>query len=151
MTFQIRRSARYLVAAAIICAAPALWGQGTLADYRRAQGLEEKARDLVVNTPGAVTWIGDSDRFWYPKSVRGGTEFVLADAGTGTKKPAFDHDKLAAGISATMGHPYKGLALPFAPAPAGRGGGGRASTTTTAPMEKSRFALAPPAPCTPAR
>jgi len=44
--------------------------QGTLADYQRAHDLRTKVRDLVVNTPGSVTWIGDSDHFWYPKTVK---------------------------------------------------------------------------------
>src|SRR5579863_8414451 len=98
-----------------LAAAPALWAQGTLADYQRAQGLQAKARGLVVNTPGAVAWIGSSEHFWYPRTVKGGTEFVLVDAVAGSKKPAFDHDKLATAISAVAGHTYTGLTLPFAP------------------------------------
>src|SRR5579863_2999475 len=115
--------------------ASALFGQGTLADYQRAAGLQAKARDLVVNTPGAVTWIGDSEHFWYPRAVKGGTEFILGDAEAGTKQPAFDHDKLAEAISAATGQTYKGLTLPFAPAAGGRGGGGgRGSAPATAPL-----------------
>ena len=82
----------------------ALAAQGTLADYQRAHDLRNKSRDLVVNTPGAASWISDSDHFWYPKSVKGGTEFVLVDADAGAKKPAFDQDKLAAAISGATGH-----------------------------------------------
>src|SRR5437868_15437162 len=65
--------------------------QGTLTDYQRGQGLQTKARGLVVNLPATPTWIGDSGHLWYSKSVKGGTEFVLVDAASGTKKPAFDH------------------------------------------------------------
>ncbi len=89
--------------------------QGTLADYERAHQLQAKSVDLVVNAPGAATWIEKSHRFWYPKSVKGGTEFVLVDADAGTRKAAFDQDKLAAAISKVLGHPYTGLRLPFAP------------------------------------
>src|SRR5580698_8436325 len=96
--------------------------QGTLADYQRASELQTKARDLVVNLPGAMTWIDQSDRFWYTRSVKGGTEFLLVDAASGVRKPAFDHDRLAAAISKVMEHPYTGLALPFAPARGGRAG-----------------------------
>jgi dipeptidyl aminopeptidase/acylaminoacyl peptidase len=97
--------------------------QGTLADYQRAQGLEAKARGLVVNSPGVPAWIGQSDHFWYSKTVKNGHEFVMVDAATGTKKPAFDHDRLAAAISSASGGKYTGTTLPFAPA-AGRGGRG---------------------------
>src|SRR6516165_2000510 len=94
-----------------------LFAQGTLADYQRAHDLPSKAR-LVVNVPGAITWIGNTDRFWYPRTVKGGTEFVLGDASAATKDLAFDHEKLAAAISKATGKTYKALALPFAPAPA---------------------------------
>jgi dienelactone hydrolase len=102
--------------------------QGTLADYQRGQGLQAKAKGLVVNLPSAVTWIGNTDHLWYSKAVQGGTEFVWVDAAAGVKKPAFDHDKLAAAISAASGGHYTGLTLPFAPPTGGRGGaagGGR--------------------------
>ena len=98
--------------------------QGTLADYQRGQGLQTKARGLVIDVPGAVTWIGNTDHLWYSKAVKGGTEFVWVDAAAGVKRPAFDHDRLAAAISAASGGHYTGLTLPFAPATGGRGGAG---------------------------
>lgn len=105
-----------------LTAATGLWAQGTLADYERAQGLQRKASGLVVNTPvEGPSWLGQSDHFWYGKSVKGGTEFVMVDAAAATKKPAFDHEKLAAAINAVTGHHYTALTLPFAPQ-AGRGG-----------------------------
>ena len=57
--------------------------QGTLADYQRGQGLQTKAQGLVVNVPGTPNWIGDSDRLWYSRAVKGGTEFVIVDAAMG--------------------------------------------------------------------
>ena len=122
-----------------LAAAPAAWAQGTLADYQRAQGLQAKARGLVVNTPGAIEWIGHTDHFWYPRAVKGGTEFVLVDAAAGTKKPAFDHEKLAAAISTVTGHSYTGITLPFAPQ-AGRGGRGRGAAGATPMTAPLRFA-----------
>ncbi len=53
--------------------------------------------------PGTPNWIGNSERFWYPRSVKQGTEFMLVDAASGIKKPAFDHEKLAVAISAASG------------------------------------------------
>src|SRR6185295_13233883 len=112
------------IATALAVLAGPAFSQGTLADYQRGQGLQAKARGLVVNLPGAPNWIGDSAQLWYWRSVKGGTEFMLVDASAGTKKLAFDHEKLAAAISSASGTHYTALALPFAPAPAGRGGGG---------------------------
>ena len=89
--------------------------QGTLADYRRGQELARTAPRLVVDVPGSANWIGETDHFWYSCSVKGGTEFLLVDAGAATKKPAFDHEKLAAAISSASGNKYTALTLPFAP------------------------------------
>jgi dipeptidyl aminopeptidase/acylaminoacyl peptidase len=90
-----------------------LWAQGTLADYQRGVDLQKKARGLVVNTAFAVNWIGDSHRFWYARTVRGGAEFVLVDADGGQKKLAFDHNRLAAAISSVTAHKWNGLNLPL--------------------------------------
>ena len=122
--------------AAVAMVAGLGWAQGTLADYERAQALQAKGRGLVVNVPGTPTWIGKSDHFWYTRSVKAGTEFMLADAAAGTKRPAFDHERLAASISAAAGHTYTGLTLPFAPPQGGRGGaaGRGAATAGRAPL-----------------
>jgi len=102
--------------------AAAAFSQGTLADYERGEGLHAKARDLVLNAPGPSNWIGETEHFWYYRSVKGGTEFIWVDAATATKKVAFDHDKLAEGINAVTGGHYTGLQLPFAPTPPLRAG-----------------------------
>lgn len=120
---------------AVLFTAAAAVAQGTLADYQRAQDLQAKTRGLVVDAPGPITWIGATDRFWYWRSVRGGFEFVLADAAGSSKKLAFDHDKLAQAISNATGKQYSGLRLPFAPSPGGRGGRGPAGgPPQTAPL-----------------
>ena len=122
------------LALALALAASA-FAQGTLADYERGQSLRTKSQGLVVNEPRTPTWIGESDHFWYARTVKGGTEFLLVDASTGAKKPAFDQAKLAAGINAATGGHYTALALPFAVA-GGRGGAaaGRGAAPTTAPL-----------------
>jgi dipeptidyl aminopeptidase/acylaminoacyl peptidase len=94
--------------------APCLvWAQGTSADYQRAQGLRDKFEGLALNIAGPANWIGATSRFWYRRSVQGGSEFVLVDAGTLARKPAFDHERLAASISAATGRKYKAVTLPF--------------------------------------
>ncbi|MDQ2922359.1 MAG: S9 family peptidase, partial [Acidobacteriota bacterium] len=87
--------------------------QGTLADYERAQTLRKQFEGLAINLPGRTNWIEKTSRFWYRKSVKGGSEFVLVDAETLGKKPAFDHDKLAVSLSAATGEKYEALDLPF--------------------------------------
>ncbi|MDQ3013920.1 MAG: S9 family peptidase, partial [Acidobacteriota bacterium] len=89
------------------------YAQGTLADYERANGLREKYVGLATNLPERANWIGQTSRFWYRKAVKGGNEFVLMDAETLAKKPAFDHERLAAALSAAASEKYTALKLPF--------------------------------------
>ena len=69
--------------------------QVTRADYERATGLSDKYEYLTVNVPDPATWIANTGRFYYRKSVKGGHEFVLMDAETRQRSPAFDHQRLA--------------------------------------------------------
>jgi dipeptidyl aminopeptidase/acylaminoacyl peptidase len=90
--------------------------QGTPADYERAAGLREKFQGLVAGAPDRANWIEKSSRFWYRKAVKGGYEFVMADAETRAKKPAFDHEKLAAALSESLpsgDEAITALRLPF--------------------------------------
>ena len=87
--------------------------QVTQADYERAAGLRKKYDGLAVNIVDRPTWIGKTNHFWYRKSVKGGNEFVLVDAETLTKKPAFDHEKLAVSLSTATGKKYTSITLPF--------------------------------------
>jgi hypothetical protein len=87
--------------------------QVTQADYDRAASLRGKYQSLVINNPERVTWIGDTSHFWYRKSVKGGFQFVLVDAATLKKEPAFDHERLATSLSAAVGEKVSPLKLPF--------------------------------------
>jgi dipeptidyl aminopeptidase/acylaminoacyl peptidase len=89
------------------------YGQGTLADYQRARDLREKLQGLTADVAGPATWIEGTTRFWYRKTVEGGDVFVVGDSSTRTKRPAFDHEKLAAALGAAAGEAVKPLAMPF--------------------------------------
>jgi dipeptidyl aminopeptidase/acylaminoacyl peptidase len=91
--------------------------QGTRADYERAENLRERSEGLAFNIPDRPNWIGETGRFWYRKTVKGGHEFVLFNAESLDRKPAFDHERLAASLSAASpsgGAKYTALTLPFA-------------------------------------
>ncbi len=129
MQLKIRFSARscFLLLVILFSLAPSIVrAQGTAADYQRAQSLRDKFMGLAVNVPGQANWIEGTDHFWYRKSVPDGAEFILVDADSLTKKPAFDHEKLAAALSAASGTKYTAQTLPFRdpPPPGGRGGFG---------------------------
>jgi hypothetical protein len=107
--------------------------QGTQADYQRADNLRYKFYGLAVNVPGSPNWIAGTNHFWYWKFVKGGTEFVMVDADAATKKPAFDHEKLAAAINLASGRKDTALMLPFAPQPPSPPRRGGAATQVIVP------------------
>src|SRR5580693_6902239 len=96
----------------IVFLSASLHAQVTEADYQRASGLRTRFQGLAIGVPGPVTWI-DSAHFWYRKSVQGGNAFVLVNAETQAKSPAFDHEKLAVSLSAAAGEKYTAVTLPF--------------------------------------
>lgn len=87
--------------------------QGTPADYARALALRARYEGAATDIAGAPTAIGRTHRFWYRKSVKGGEQFMLIDADTKQKQPAFDHDKVARALSGATGNSYTALTLPF--------------------------------------
>jgi dipeptidyl aminopeptidase/acylaminoacyl peptidase len=87
--------------------------QVTKADYERATGLRAKLQPLALNIVDRGGWIGKSPRYWYRKSVVGGSEYWIADAATLSKAIAFDHAKLAAALAAASGEKVEPLNLPF--------------------------------------
>jgi len=97
----------------LLCAPISLLSQGSPADYERARNLRVGTQGLVYNLAERVTWIEKSHRFWYRKSVKGGNLFMLVDADALSRQPAFDHEKLAASLSAAAGQKYTAITLPF--------------------------------------
>jgi len=84
----------------------------TAADYEHAEKfLGYNTTPLVFHKVHA-TWVSD-DRFWYRDNGPGGIEFVLYDAAKGTHRPAFDHAKVAAALSAAATKRYEANQLPF--------------------------------------
>ncbi len=94
-------------------AAPVSFAQGTAADYARSAQLNTRYQGLALNVPERATWIGKTSRFWYRRAVKGGNEFVLVDATTKEKRPAFDHAKLAESFDAASGMHATATTLPF--------------------------------------
>ena len=59
-------------------------------------------------------WFQDNTRFWYRNDLPGGRkEFVVVDAQAGTRRPAFDHPRLAAALSKATGGEHAPDRLPF--------------------------------------
>jgi dipeptidyl aminopeptidase/acylaminoacyl peptidase len=98
--------------------------QLTAADYAHAEKfLNYNTTPLVLRGDVQPHFLPGSDRFWYRVTVgvpeapgkEGAAEFVLIDAGKGTREPAFDHAKVAAALQKAAGGSAKYDAghLPF--------------------------------------
>jgi dipeptidyl-peptidase 4 len=86
----------------------------TADDYARAEKfLAANTAPLVLHGPVRPAWIQGGSRFWYRSVTAEGSEFVLVDAEKGTKAPAFDHARVAATLSVSVGGRYDGAHLPF--------------------------------------
>jgi dipeptidyl aminopeptidase/acylaminoacyl peptidase len=100
------------LAAALFAVPTLVAAQGTAADYRRADSLRSRFQGLVVNVAEQPTWLAGTSRLVYRKSVRGGSEFVMVDATTGQKRPAFDHTRLATALATATSGQYTPITIP---------------------------------------
>jgi dipeptidyl aminopeptidase/acylaminoacyl peptidase len=81
------------------------------AQARRGRGEPERG---VYKARLVPHWFAGDTKFWYRNELRGeASEFILVDAERETRRPAFDHDKLAAALSQATHHDYKGDHLPI--------------------------------------
>ncbi|MGH8506960.1 MAG: prolyl oligopeptidase family serine peptidase [Stenotrophobium sp.] len=75
-------------------------------DYADAARLiEANLSALIRNADITPNWLGnngESGRFWYQKQISNGSQFVVVDASTGSRRPAFDHDAVAAALNEAL-------------------------------------------------
>lgn len=98
----------------VLFAASAARAQGSRADYERANRLPEATRGKVFGAAVKPHWFDGDSRFWYRREQPGGRhEYILVDAANGTRKPAFDHERLAAALTKAIGNPVAATNLPL--------------------------------------
>jgi hypothetical protein len=99
--------------AAVMLVGQPIAAQPSVDDYEHAIGLRSVWSDLTENIAEPAQWIEGTHRFVYRKTVPGGFQFVVMDAETKQRQPAFDHERMAAALSTATGKVYSGLHLPF--------------------------------------
>jgi dipeptidyl aminopeptidase/acylaminoacyl peptidase len=76
--------------------------------------LREATANKVFEDRVTPHWLDDNARFWYRNDLADGKrKFVLVDAEAGTRRPAFDHERLAAGLAKTTGDEIQSDRLPI--------------------------------------
>ena len=106
-------SARSVLSAALALVAVPSAAQVSTADYQRAQTIRQQYEAAAVSVPDTPTWVGTTHRFYYRRTTAAGHEFVMVDADTQQKAPAFDHARLADSLSRAGGRPVTATRLPF--------------------------------------
>ena len=74
---------------------------------------EDRARQVVFSTSVQARFLGESDSLWYQWRDHAGATFYLVVPQSRTKRPLFDHEKMAAQLSTLHRKPYDRLNLPF--------------------------------------
>jgi dienelactone hydrolase len=108
-------------AAAIFMAIPTVARQAegaapralTAADYEHAEKFMSYNTMPLVYHQVHPKWLA-GERFWFRDDGPEGSEFVIYDAAHSKRQPAFDHEKIAAALSAATGTTYHAEHLPFA-------------------------------------
>src|SRR5437899_3173850 len=79
-----------------------------------------QGRGPAANIPGVykahvtANWFDSGTKFWYRNDLRGGArEFILVDADAGTRKAAFDQQRLALALAKAADSPVEADHLPF--------------------------------------
>jgi dipeptidyl aminopeptidase/acylaminoacyl peptidase len=108
-----RAFAVFVIAAGTLTLPGAALAQGTLADYQRAMTLRDKYDGLAIHVADAPRWIGETTRFYYRRTVKGGHEWMLVDSATKEQRPAFDHARLAEAVAAATKRKATAVELPF--------------------------------------
>ncbi|MEO5815578.1 MAG: DPP IV N-terminal domain-containing protein, partial [Gemmatimonadaceae bacterium] len=70
-------------------------------------------RNVVLGTAVQPRWIGKTDSMFYNWKGKNGSQFTLVVPMTTTKRPLFDHEKLAIALAMTTRKPVEATSLPF--------------------------------------
>jgi len=70
-----------------------------------------KLRKKIRNHMIKVNWTGTGDSFWFRHELAQGSEYLLVDASTGKRRPAFDHQALATALGKATGETLEGSNL----------------------------------------
>lgn len=108
-----------LLVALIVISCAGVFAQNTPiteSNYQLAERFSPtKVGKMIYSTSVTPTWLKDGKSFWYTYSTSEGKMYYLVDAVKQTKKPLFDHVKMAAELSAATGDPMVSTKLNIVP------------------------------------
>ncbi|HOW73650.1 MAG TPA: DPP IV N-terminal domain-containing protein [Phycisphaerae bacterium] len=100
---------RVIVCRWVVIGAVAAMGPPAAAQSRPVAAAPRVYRDRVE-----PHWLTGNTQFWYVNELRGGErEFLFVDAREGSRRPAFDHAKVAAALAKATGRQIQASRLPI--------------------------------------
>jgi dipeptidyl-peptidase-4 len=103
-----------LLVLAIHLIAASAHAQGTRADYERSNNFDRMMSNKVFDARIDPHWTADGNAFWYrADGPNGERHFWWVDATAGTRKPAFDHERMAAALGQATGQKLRADHLPI--------------------------------------
>jgi len=93
---QTRTIIQAALLAILLFSAETAIARGTRSDYERARNLPKVTANKVFKQRVTPHWFDGNTKFWYRNDLADGVrEFILIDAEAGTRRSAFDHERLA--------------------------------------------------------
>lgn len=116
MTFteQLKKTIQITALSSLLFNPQAMNAQGTRSDYERALKLKETTANKVFKQHITAHWLEDNIQFWYRNDLADDkSEFILVNAESGIRRPAFDHKRLAAALAKAIGKEVPAEKLPI--------------------------------------
>ncbi|MHC4459816.1 MAG: DPP IV N-terminal domain-containing protein [Planctomycetota bacterium] len=113
-SFQLKTVIQTTVLVVSLFTARSAIAQGTRCDYERALNLRKTTANKVFKQRVTTHWLAGNTQFWYRNNLADeAREFILVNAETGTRQPAFEHERLAAALAKATGKEIQAGRLPI--------------------------------------
>ena len=113
-SFQLKTVIQATVLAVLLFTDQSAIAQGTRCDYERALNLRKITANKVFKQRVTAHWLAGNTKFWYRNDLaEEAREFILVNAETGIRQPAFEHERIAAALTQATGKEVKAWRLPI--------------------------------------
>ena len=112
--FPLKAATQTVIIVASIFTTQNVAAQGTRSDYQRALNLRKNTANKVFKQRVNPHWFSSNTKFWYKNDLPDkASEFILVNAEAGTRRRAFDHERLAAALAKATDNEIQAHQLPI--------------------------------------
>ncbi|MHC4733857.1 MAG: DPP IV N-terminal domain-containing protein [Planctomycetota bacterium] len=114
VSFELKTIIQAAVLASSLFTGQSAFAQGRRSDYERANNLRKITANKVFKQRVVPHWFAENNQFWYRNDLADeAREFILVNAETGTRRRAFDHERLATALAKATGEEIQADRLPI--------------------------------------